>query len=398
MKKLALGVVFFVAALAACGGSKRPQLLTDSNDGDSGSGVCDPLMQTGCNTNEKCTWVVDIDGVPGQSDPVGHIGCVTLTGAEVARDADCMTNMAAQGGADNCSKGDICVATKCKAVCDFNKAAGAQGCPGMHSCTRYANLFVVSGMIAFGACDPQCETLTQKQIAGSMLDNCGTDAVRPTQTCISTDVFKTFSCVRLPMDAQGRKDRDKPLSNLAGQPFGNGCEVGYVLGIAEMTGSMQRICQGVCKPAPMSASDPQINTLGDATAMGKIVGQAAARVGDATCAGDRKGSVLAGPQNCIYLWGFLISQGMVLPSPFHNSLGLCFSFQQYMADIDGDGMATDPVPDCHSLVAGEGDPNSTVDGTADWAGCEALVEKPGAVRKLPAHLRDIRIETPPAMQ
>ncbi|HSN24970.1 MAG TPA: hypothetical protein VLT45_01760, partial [Kofleriaceae bacterium] len=74
MKTLAFGVVLS-ALLAACGGSdaKPKDAPTTTDSGPTG---CSPLTQTGCQANEKCTWVID------QTAPayIGHIGCVPATG------------------------------------------------------------------------------------------------------------------------------------------------------------------------------------------------------------------------------------------------------------------------------------------------------------------------------
>src|SRR5512140_1854828 len=77
MRKLAFGALFvgLVAIVAvACGGSdnntKKVKLI-DSGSG-SGSDVCNVLTQTGCDTGQMCTWIVDMADM---TSSVGHIGC-----------------------------------------------------------------------------------------------------------------------------------------------------------------------------------------------------------------------------------------------------------------------------------------------------------------------------------
>jgi hypothetical protein len=62
MKKLALGALF-VGFMAACGGGKKDDVvLIDAPEGGDDappSQVCNPIAQTGCQANEKCTWFID---------------------------------------------------------------------------------------------------------------------------------------------------------------------------------------------------------------------------------------------------------------------------------------------------------------------------------------------------
>ena len=74
MKKLALGALF-IGGLVACGGGKDVQLIDAPNDGN--VAACNPVAQTGCAANEKCTWFIDQKADETLTPPrqeVGHIG------------------------------------------------------------------------------------------------------------------------------------------------------------------------------------------------------------------------------------------------------------------------------------------------------------------------------------
>src|SRR5262245_11412257 len=157
----------------ACGGSKsNPDAIVVVSDTPTTT-VCDPVAQTGCNANEKCTWIRD---VATASQQVGHLGCAPSLGTDVAVDAACTWGTAgATTGFDNCAKGLQCNASstkdmapgKCQTICDDTALDGAAGaCTGKYACGLWHNYYANStdtGNPKYGLCDPTCDPLTQKR-------------------------------------------------------------------------------------------------------------------------------------------------------------------------------------------------------------------------------------------
>ena len=152
MKKLALGALF-VGLLAACGGgsdSKKINIVDSSVDG-TGPMTCNPLTQAGCNTGEKCTWIIDA------TTPmyVGHIGCEAAGTAAIGQ--ACTFGAAGATGFDNCVGGAVCSAFgtpgtngTCKQICD--NQGGMPMCDASHVCVQYARLFSTAAYKQTAAC------------------------------------------------------------------------------------------------------------------------------------------------------------------------------------------------------------------------------------------------------
>src|ERR1041385_4057156 len=101
MQKLALCALFVgVVVAAGCGGDDHPMIKVDG----SVQMGCDLFAQTGCGTNEKCTWLVD--ALTPQY--VGHVGCAPIDPSPAAAGAPCMYGMPGTTGYDNCDKGLVC--------------------------------------------------------------------------------------------------------------------------------------------------------------------------------------------------------------------------------------------------------------------------------------------------
>src|SRR5262245_30597581 len=106
MKNLVLGTLL-AGLLVACGGGDEKNskiILPDATM----VMQCDPLKQTGCGANEKCSWIVDAYEPPAGSSLqyVGHIGCVPDGTQKV--DEECTFGAAGSTGYDNCEKGLVC--------------------------------------------------------------------------------------------------------------------------------------------------------------------------------------------------------------------------------------------------------------------------------------------------
>ena len=389
MKKLALALWF----LAACGGG-------DSSPPADGAGldgpvelVCNPITQTGCESNEKCTWIID-QVTPAE---VGHIGCAPVDGSEVAVGGPCAEGPPGPQGFDNCVKGAVCVANECKTICDPQLAGVATGCAAQESCSRYANLFDMGGTVVAGVCDPQCDPLNQNLLTGTGITAaCGsTNPAMPNKGCFSFD-FETFSCAPVAMANLAKTDRVEPALSPAGNPFINGCAPGYVPFFIEMTGSMKVLCTGTCAAGPISSqttpTNETLNAQGLPNGSAKLVTSAAPAAGDGRCQVGKKGS--AGPQNCVFLWGFLTdAMGNPGPSQYNETVGVCFSFPQFQYDSNNDMEPDKAWPNCATLPKRSAATPGIDDDSADF-GCQLIADSmfaPASQIPSAAMMRDFRI-------
>ncbi len=211
-----------------------------NNVGNNVGGVCNPLTQTGCAANQKCTWIID---TYNGNTPTGHLGCVP--NGSVATGQACLvgTGGAMATGADNCQKGLVCNSDICKTVCDA--AGGAPTCGTTASCATYASLFANQGEVAAaGVCDPNCDPLTQ--MVGTTAACGSPDPANPTKGCYGYWFDKgrsRFTC------AKAGNPNAKQDFVLANARFINSCAPGFFSGLQMGTGSMQAICSAHCNPA-----------------------------------------------------------------------------------------------------------------------------------------------------
>ncbi len=384
MKKLALGALF--VGLVACGGGKKdPPILIDSGSGSNDVdapdvAACNPVTQTGCNAGERCTDVT-LQDTP---QTVTSIQCVPDGTVDIG--GACTQGMPGPNGFDNCKAGGICVNAECKTTCDPQMAGVASGCDAQHSCSRYNGLFTVGGMILYGACDPQCDPLTQKLLAGSgNLEACGSPnpadpSVPGSKGCYRTgDPFETFSCAGVPSSVAGLKtDRVVPLTDDGtpqGNAFINGCTPGFVAFFFESSLVREARCTGMCAPGEIDTANVANRT--GTQALAKLFNKATSAAGDGKCVAGKKGSGAANSQNCLFIWPFLTdANGAPGPSTFNETLGMCFSFGQFQYDKNQDGMITDTntdpiIPDCAVLpkhTAGD----TIIDNDAADFGCQLI--------------------------
>jgi len=393
MKKLALGALL-VGLSAACGGGGGGgvKLLDAGIDAPT---VCDPVAKTGCASGEKCTWIVDLDATASTGE-VGHIGCEPA--GTIADGAACIDATAATG-TDGCVVGDLCIANKCKPICDPLAAASAAGaCTTNYSCTGYEGVFVSGTTVSAGVCEPGCDPLTQKLLVGD-LEACGSpDPTQPTATCVPSDNdFQAFSCAPSGPRVYANTDRKGPLTDLNGGIYPNGCAPGFIPFYFDDLSSRKTICSGLCAPAKVDSeiakTNPTLNE-GDPEALGKLIADATAIKGHATCAVDIKGSDANG-EDCRFLWtAFVDSAGNVADRPYNDSLGVCFAFSNYIIiDTTDDGIdnPTLPAKSCAQL----GIVDDPIYDTAEHNGCYPLTETTSrsdtAFRKSPRWAAKFRV-------
>ncbi len=370
-------------------------------------GFCDPLTQTPCTADERCTWIVesrdDPSTTPIEAD-VGRLGCARA--GTIAVGEECVITGPAfptaefpsvgmgAGVADNCAKGAWCRQFLdgrgvCKTICDTAGAAGTgPQCGTNFNCARMSATFLSMGTVIAGICEPTCNPVTQKTEATGE-EACGSpDPANPYLGCFTganADGTLGFACSRVPRAAKGRTDRRRahgPTDSGGVQTgvFSNGCEAGYILGFgpADETVTIAN-CNGTCYPADSdnSTSELAAAAIGDPTKEGKLHTKAAAAVGDTLCRINNKGS--AGPSDCRYGWfAFYVDPetNVVLDSPYQDNVGICYPYSDFTYDHDEDELTGMPptaeigVPSCFQLPPYGGNPASTPHNrTADELGC-----------------------------
>jgi hypothetical protein len=386
MKKLILGAA--VAALgAACGGGGLPPAPDGSLDVQL---LCNPIAQTGCMADEKCTWVIDANANPTTgSGPIGHVGCAPADpGAQ--RGMACTAAMAeVNGGADRCARGEICILRVCKQICDPQLApgAGAGACDLTHACLSYRGVFEASSAPIAGACEVGCDPLTQQR-ATDKAEACGSaDPTTPTATCVPTsEEFRSFACA--PVQTLTATDRMPPVAPPDDPTaiLGSGCAPGFLpFSFDDGSGVTTTLCSGLCAPVKMDSTiamtaPPDRKPYGDTSVPGKLPGDIKAVTGHATCLNGVKGSIPASdPQgddieDCRFLWAPLESaSNPSSPTPvdtrYNNLLGVCFPYSRLRTvDTNDDGKPDAFEKSCKDL----GTAPDPIYGTAQDAGCYPL--------------------------
>ena len=384
MKTQALGVLL-VGVVAACGADKVKHL----DSGVNAPLACEPVTQKGCMDGEKCTWVVRNDATQTMNE-IGQIACVpdgTTADGAACDDA----TMDVNGGADTCVAGDLCMARKCKPICDPQLVDGAGtgtgACATNYACSVYSGIFESSGTPVAGVCEPTCDPLTQALNVGTTgTAACGSlDPTKPTGTCIASGGYRSFHCAPSDSTVYANTDRKPPLTDLRGNVYLNGCAPGFIpFYFEDASGAMKTLCSGLCAPLKVDATiaaDPahKDDNKGDPTALGKLPADPAPAAGKSTCAVGVKGS--EAEEDCRYLW-FSLARGdpsKAVASPYNDTLGVCFAYQKFLA-VTVPGMPQkQPEKSCAKLpvTAPTGDPY----GSAKENGCYPLADSRTPLRK-----------------
>ncbi len=340
--------------VAACGGSKNNNTDTiklldaavSSVDAPT-TEACSVLTQMGCNTGERCTWVHSTESTP-DTPALGANACVPDTGT-VATGGACMYGPAGMDGFDNCVKGDICVHSTCKIICDNN--GGSPMCPAAAACVTYDSLFANHGATTTpaGACDPTCDPIADNDFDGSGTlftktgSACGSDPVTGCYGGVSSAHTTFFTC-STPVTGTGQLTHRSLIPTTL--QFLNACMSGYGIAFAgDATGSNNIDCYAFCVP-------------GDAY-MGNTGTQAPNGVLPHRCNNnDALGAFGATPnvttnsngEHCMYSWRFEVdTAGMLHMSPTSDTVGICWDHTKYMYDSNGDGTADTTVEACTTV-------------------------------------------------
>jgi hypothetical protein len=340
------------------------------------------------------------------TEQVGHTGCAPVgTTAEGAACTD--ADASANGGADTCAAGDLCIAGKCKPICDPGLAAGAAkgACDADHACALYSGVFVAGANATAGVCEPGCDPLTQQLKIGGA-EACGSaDPTMPDATCVPSSGFESFLCAPSGSDVYGNTDRKPALTSLGGDVFANGCAPGYIplLPLDNGNGVNTIICMGLCAPVKVNAdlagdTNPARINEGDTTALGKLTADPVAVSGHATCAGDVKGSPTE-EEDCRYLWRFLVPSNTPitesLRTPTSDTVGFCYAFGRYLFDDDNDSSTAD-VPDKSCAALPDKAAATDFFGSAADDGCYSLTDtlaqqSPATARRAQRHVPHFRM-------
>ncbi len=403
MKKLTLGFTLAIVALAACSKSKPKITLTDAAIDGSGPTVCDPVAQTGCGANEKCTWFHDDSGDP-TSDPRkpadGHTGCAPTDTSTVDLKGACTFGASGATGYDNCKAGLLCDTTKdgeaagrCEQICD---PAMGTNCTNNIGCVRKHGVFAAVGAgdaTTPGTCQILCDPNLDNDWDGpgtlSTVRSgtpCETDANAGCWGRIASDGLTRsfFFCSHSVPTTEMLVHRTvitEPKKQLLVS-----CHPGYALGFAaDATGSTNTDCYAYCKPADAIGSSGSGSISLQASDGTVLVGGNPITVpttqrpnGDPSdpCQVSVKGRegnfgnpATAGGANgehCMYTWRFEISTaGLLFPSPTSNSVGICFDHTKYT------DAANVELPSCVSAPATDFTASNTTQ-TALTMGCLSL--------------------------
>ena len=347
-----------------------------------GSATCDVLAQTGCNTNEKCAWIVD------QVAPqvIGHIGCAP--NGTVAVGCGCTIGAAGTTGYDDCARGATCVSGACREICD--NQGGAPMCGAHGACTNYQNLFVSGGTTVAGACNTKCDPLTQCGESATPTACGATNPAMPNRGCYG---ISKFGCSTALPQTLVLTDRSTPAGT-----FLNACAPGFMPLLLSETGSTQATCSGLCAALETdNTKEHKANGKGDAGASAKLPMSAEIAQGNATCEIGKKGSEATSV--CKFMWPFVLDQSTgEVPTtfvPFQDTLGICMGITHYQYDSNGDGQITTAdatQPDCATLPPRSAGTTGSHDDAADFQ-CQKVSHSMVAGRLVPP-AGDLRLVPP----
>lgn len=366
MKKLVLGVLL-CGLLVACSDDKKPIMVVTPD----ATMQCNPLLNTGCPANQKCTWLLDAL----MPNYVGHIGCAPAGTAALG--GTCMYGAPGETGYDNCVGGTVCsnftgsAPGICKQICD--QQGGMPACDQDHVCVIYARLFDLGETTpaAAGVCNVGCNPLDDNDFdgSGSDLGRVGTKCPTANEGCYGSPSYGTppvsgFSCTRDihygSATFYGHRTQCVTANSCADamtmKPYQNSCNQGYQPVLYETTGSTTVICVAFCEPENCFMGNCGSN---NESRLGKTRGSGAShrcnavdRVGlfDGTTTGSDNG------EHCQFLWRYEIDTATrtYLASQWSDKLGFCYDHSKYQYDSDEDNMPDTYFPACAQLPDGFG--------------------------------------------
>ena len=152
MRALLAAIALSLAACSAGDNYDPPVYLADAAlDGTPDACVepyttpCNPLQQTGCPAESRCTWI-RIDEQIGRAD-CGPVGTKAL-----GEPCGFTRPMVCGGFVDDCGRGAACTDGICRAICDHQ--GGSPACEAGMTCERVPGLFAYGGAQHAGTCVP----------------------------------------------------------------------------------------------------------------------------------------------------------------------------------------------------------------------------------------------------
>lgn len=377
--------VGLMAAMAACGGGDDSSTVTVKTDastkdgttptGDGpGPAACQVLTQTGCNTGQKCTWVLSTDDTA--SDPgLGAIACAP--NGSVAAGGACTVAKVADGGYDNCVGGTACVSGTCKPICDNN--GGAPMCGANQACVTYEGLFANAGSTTTpaGVCDPSCNPITDNDFDGSATaftkvgSACGTSATMGCYGLFSSTHTTYYTCAN-PAPGNGTLTHRGDLGADINKIFLNSCAPGYHIGefYLDDSGSKHFACFAYCIPGEAymgntGTQEPNGHTMPIAPDQHTHRCNNSDALGNFGTTPNTAGTING--EHCWYSWSFEIDSDTNAwkKSPTSDTVGSCVDHTKYKYDSDGDMTADKAFEACVTLQKNGTD---TVVGADTW-GC-----------------------------
>ncbi len=327
--------IAWLLAVAACGGDGGNTVVCQGcgldNPTGSGSITCDVLAQTGCQPNEKCTWVVDA------TDPqyVGHIGCAP--DGVAAAGEPCTYGAAGAAGYDTCVHGAVCSsygqagsAGVCKQICD--QQGGPPTCDAAHACAVEPRLFSTgaSAPPAAGVCETACDPLADNDFDGP-----GSALTRSGSACGSADVGcygrpsegapprTVFACLPdlhygTPLVHRTECTTATGCAGPDGTVWINSCSQGYLPVLHESTAVTTIVCVAMCQPLDCYAGNCGSN---HANRLGAPPHRCATP--------DALGS-FGSDEECQYLWASeRDGSGQWLRSAYSDAVGICVDHARY---------------------------------------------------------------------
>jgi hypothetical protein len=289
---------------------------------------CDPLAQTSCLSNERCSWVAT-------SPTAGHAGC--LPDGAVAQGGACAAGAYGETtGFDNCRRGLACANGQCQPICKTSP----DSCGAHFVCTNYSSVFYSNGTSVAGVCAPTCNPLKQtRDYDGAAA--CGTPtAGSPALGCYGKSVF---TCAKV---VYPNNKSDAPAAGpSSGGFYLNGCAPGY-LPVLRTIGSTETICVALCQPGPTS--------VGSTAQLGGV--------SPYTC----QAAGAPAPHECRYWWFLQDRSSASFPDALSNTMGFCIDPSYDTADTNLD---TAPYPSCTTLSLTAHTYDTTLTDAQDW-GCQ----------------------------
>jgi hypothetical protein len=372
--------IVLALALVACG---RPrgwggEGVRDSQPFD-GDFICNPLIQAGCSSGEKCTWIID----SGDPKFAGHVGCAP-NGTMQTGQACTRNPPGPDTGYDDCAEGNYCFgptaggAGVCKLICD--EVGGAPMCPTKYGCVAYLEIFQEGDNPALaGVCEPTCDPLNDNNFLGSAGTKTGS-ACSATSGCtglppdFSTTQPTVFTCspivnptrihrsactgMKQPGDGSACLDRGRYI-------YPSSCSPGYQPLITDYEGSMQQDCVAMC--AAQDCYNAGSGLCPGSAFAGGSSGGVSHTCYDGSASTPRDIAVdpattsylapsATGGDVCNYLWNLEFdASGMFVRSATSDTIGLCIHRELYYYDSNGDGMintGTDiPWPACGTITS-----------------------------------------------